>query len=83
MNVKRVIRVFNISNDELVDEIELNKKDSERIKKMFKAHKMDDNYYGLYEIGIIEFITIVNFLPEINKYNLNSFELYFTSLAIY
>jgi hypothetical protein len=82
MKIKRVIRVFNISDEELVTEILLKNKDSERIKKLFKANNFDQNHYGIYEIGVSEFNIISHFLPTIKKYNLKYFELYFTAYTI-
>lgn len=82
MKIKRVIRVFRHSDDELVTDILISSQQSNRIKKLFTANFGDDKYYGIYEIDLVQFNIIVNFLPELKNYPLNLFELYFTAFKV-
>ncbi len=82
MKIERIILIFKKGAEKLLKEIIVNNLEISIIKKLFKSKDGDPHFYSPYLIEQIQYNNLIKYVPELNEYPSEKFELYLEAFSV-
>jgi len=82
MKIERVVFIFEKDEDKLIAKLTAKNLDSDVLKRLFTLKEGDPEFYSPNKIEKKQYDAIINYIPELENYPCEKFELYLEAVSV-